>query len=310
MKLNKTVIKYLLNILSIAIVVFIIINIGFDKVIEHIANTDIKIISLVFLLLTVSLVIRVKKYNILFPDLGFQDIVDLVLFSRLGKEVSAVGYFLPVINMEGKKTNTIKGLLVDRILEVLSTLVLGVAFIAPHLSENLILVYSFIVLFGTIIAIVVVSVVSLDFLKKIKFRRVRLVVDKLLEIHKALASDKKNRLVIFTMSLIATVADFLCMYLIIRNLDSNIDFYYIPFIAAITGIIGFISFVNFGPGEVSTVELLHALANVKRAASMAMILLYRVFVVLHLFFFIIMKNLFFMSGSKKKLRLKKVPVDQ
>lgn len=297
-KLFKTLFNILFYGAGLFLIVFFLSKIGFRTILENIkAIPPVVLIGLIGLS-CVAGVARVVKLNMLLKGLSLSSILEIYLFSKIGKELSIIGYFSPLFKKKLRKVNTAQTLIIDRYMETVATILIALfslLFVFPGLKWKWFFLAAFVGLLAAAVLIVIFKVPEREF----KFKLIQKIFRLVRSIQDYLSQFSKVNLYILLLSIGATIIDFTILYLVFSALGVSFYFFYVPIIWAISGFVALITFMNIGPGELSSIYLFENLCGINAAKTGSMIIVTRAisFTTLFLFFAV---NLLFFSRKEKE----------
>ncbi len=275
--LFKTYGKYLYYAAGIAILIGILYSTGIEKIYQTLLMTNFRFLLIGLGITIVASLLRVYKISLLLPKMNYQDVLEFFVFSRIGKELSFAGYFLPVAKKNNRNIDTVKSLLIDRYSEILSTVFLGILGLIFILRNTLLFQVLFLVLAGALLVLAAIPFLPVTIIKKY-FRQP--VVLKILEL--IISFQEESRIVkgrvywIYLLSILSTILDFVGGYFLLCSINVFISFFYVPVVWAASGLFSIIGFMMIGTTEVSVIYLYSQLAGVASAVTASFIFVSRV----------------------------------
>ncbi|WNO10649.1 lysylphosphatidylglycerol synthase domain-containing protein [Teredinibacter sp. KSP-S5-2] len=271
----KRIGKYFYQFAGVGLLLWLIWGIGINAIWDAVSNVSVTSLVLLCFIGVLSLCLRMIKVSLLNSNLTWRDSSEIALISRIGAQISMFLSIAPVAQKRFRQASVLNGLLVDRVLEVLATLVIALLF-----SLLLIFKHDWIGVFSAIFSFQIIVFFLFLRVKIRKFSRFNIVhkiVEQLDRFTSTFLKEKKLLLRLSALTFVATLCDFLCVFIVFGALGVEFHFGYIPIIWAVSSTVGMITFLNVGPSEISWVYLFTTLVNVSSVYTSAMILITRFF---------------------------------
>jgi len=256
------------------IIGYLLISIGFENIVKTIQATDIVFLLSALSITIIATLIRYFKLRLILNDLSLMESLNVFLFSRLGRELSFAGYFIPLLKKNFRKSKTAEDLIVDRYTEVFSTLLIGLI-CSFFLFQREYLYYLIIVsIGGAFLFSVIFPFVNIG---KLKFKR-----RFFLKIQKSLSNIQEplkfNRIffILASSSIISTILDFVVVYILIISFDVDVEIMAIPVIWAASALLAILLFVIMGTTEFSMIYLYERYAGVGKDVTLSYIIVSRI----------------------------------
>lgn len=259
---------------GVIIIGYLLFSIGLNNIVETIYATDVVFLSSALLITIIATVLRYFKFRLILNDLTFMESLNVFLFSRLGRELSFAGYFIPLLKKNFRKSKTAEDLIVDRYTEVFSTLFIG-AICSFFLFQKDFLYYLIVAsIGGAFLASVVFPFINI---RKIKLKR-----KFFLKIQNSLSNIQEklkfNRLffILASSSIISTILDFIVVYILIISFNVDVNILAIPVVWAASALLAIVLFVIMGTTEVSMIYLYERYAGVGKDITLSYIIISRI----------------------------------
>jgi uncharacterized membrane protein YbhN (UPF0104 family) len=259
--------KYFFYAISVCLLVYIFYSIGIENIFHAWLTTDFRMVAIAFAIAIAATAIRIYKFYWLLKGRSSRDIIEIFTTSRIGKEVSFAGYFLPLLKKDHRDGNTLQNLIIDRYAEVSATLLL--AFISSFfvLNNGRLEKIIFIVLLGALTIFLLLPFVKNPFeglLRKYAWsNRIMEAVGTLQ--HKIRVNSLASIFFIYGLSIIVTFLDFLNSFYVFKAYGVAISLFYIAIIWASSAFISMLAFMIIGSTEISNIYLFHSLASISKA---------------------------------------------
>jgi Undecaprenyl-phosphate galactose phosphotransferase WbaP len=273
--------------LGLGMVAYIVYQIGWNHIVTALNHCTPKTFLLPLIPLFIASLLRIRKLNLLAKHRKDGTNLQIFLASRFGCIMNGFGYFLPVCLTDLHKLETLNILIVDKIIEILSTLFLGslASFWLFSVERQKIYLPIAVVLFSLsgILGILIRCDFPLSAGQKSGLSRL---LNHLAQYRTTFKKHPGLSLHFYLLTLIATSCDFLFVWLIFKMLALPIAYPVVPVIWATSGIIGFLTLLPAGPTEYSVVFLYRLLANVRPADTAVTIILSKIIMLLNLLIFL------------------------
>jgi len=291
--------RLVLQLLGLAILAYVLFSIGFHRIIGAVARAHALPMMLALSLSLLSWGLRSWKLRLLLRGSPLAaNYFEIFVASRTGKELSQAGYFLPLFAKRLRSVGTLAALLVDRYLETLATLVIALccALAAASLPWGWFLRGAFVIVLGLMAAMVVTPVPALQRGPGLLLR----IMAHGRSLQGALRVSLRDLGGVVSLTLLATLLDFLVVKIIFMALDVQVQVIHIPIVWAATALVSVATLTAYGPGDYSTVHLYHLLGNVPPEATAAMLILGRGAVgMASLGFFVLLGTQFARPGERE-----------
>jgi MoaA/NifB/PqqE/SkfB family radical SAM enzyme len=266
--------NFFLYILGIAIILYLIQKIGLSNIINSIRTTNPNYLIILLGIIIGSSILRIYKIKILFGHFNPATLVEIFLFSRIGKEISMVGYFSPLVQKRMRNIKTARNLIFDRYLEIIATLALGLlAVIFLFIKQP---GYLMLIFIGAISAPLVALLLALKLnISKgwLRFKLLSKLSDQIQLIQQLPRDLSYGCFGLVILSLVTTGLDFLLIKMIFQALGYAVDFSQVALTWNICGLVSCITFMSLGTTEYSSVLLYNKLFNIPEAVVASMIII-------------------------------------
>lgn len=265
---KRVVRKSFFYLLSAGLLSYIVISIGPANIYHALSTTNLRMILVGLFISMVAIAIRVYKFRILLNNKDWNSLLEVFVSSRIGKEVSFAGYFVPLLKKDNRKDGTLQNLIIDRYTEILSTLLLAFLsfFFIPH--KGSLTPFLFISIGGCTLVMLVIPFIRI--LKITTFERFKVMRNLLEFVHNLQARLKLNSryiLRIYVLSLLATSLDFVVSFCTFEALGTHVYFFFIPIVWASGALASMLSFMIVGSADISVIYLYYLLAGINKAVS-------------------------------------------
>lgn len=274
----KIISKYFFYGLSIGLIAYIFYSIGFEHIYHVIKNTNLSLAAIAFSIMLLAAIIRIYKFHRLLYTAKITDTIEIFTTSRLGKEVSFAGYFLPLLKKDHRKKTTFHNLIIDRYAEISATLILAfiaACFIKDRGKTEMVL---FISIAGALTLFLLLPFSKIPFQEYLlkKFRWLTTILNTVNALQNAIKINRsENIIVIYGLSLLVTALDFIGSYYIFKSCNVEMNIFYIAAIWASSAFISVLAFMIIGSAEISIIYLFEKLTRVGQAIVSATIIISR-----------------------------------
>lgn len=275
-------------------------NIGFGNILISLQSCRPEFLLAAAIVTLLATAGRILKFKTLLGNPGLAEVIKIYLFSKIGKEVSFLGNFSPLVLEKFRNAAIAQKLLVERYIEVFCTLLFGFfASLILTFSMDNCPVFLLTILCAILAMTLVVTADISHVLRKISTPKG--FVNFITEFRNAIRKPKSNEVfvaVIF-LSAIATLLDFVSAFLIFKALGLEVSFLLIPPVWAVSGLVSIATFMQIGTGDWSAVYLYRIMAGIPDAGTAAMIVLHKLLLLVNLLAVLIYRVLK-PSGSELK----------
>lgn len=256
------------------IIGYLIVSIGIREIITTIAHTDILLLISAVGVTLIASAVRIIKLHSILKNISFIDIFNIFIFSRLGKELSFAGYFIPLAKKDFRKTEIAENLIIDRYTEIFATLFIGFACSLFYIQADLIYYLILTTLACVFIGAIIFPFVPLHKLKS-RIKIISKILTSVTNIQSKL-SFNKAWLTIFIYSVVSTILDFYVVYLIITSFNVSLNPMLIPIIWASSALVSIAFFIIMGTTEVAMIYLYERYAMLSNKVILSYIIVSRV----------------------------------
>ncbi len=270
--------KSIFYLLSVCLLSYTVISIGISNIFHALISADIKIVLIALFLNSIAIIFRLYKFQILLNHKDRYSIFEIFISSRIGKEISFAGFFLPLFKKSNRNDGTLQNLILDRYTEIFSTLIL--AFISCFFilkKNNTSVVILFVIGAFTLIMLIVPFIKVAYLTKKVNSKLAIRIIDFIMSLQERLKwkSDSGYILWIYVLSVFATIFDFLTALFILKAYHIHVNFFLIPVIWAVSGLVSILAFMIIGSTEVSVIYLYYLLAGINKAITTSFVIVSR-----------------------------------
>jgi uncharacterized membrane protein YbhN (UPF0104 family) len=270
--------KSFFYLLSVALIFYIIYSIGISNIYKAFASVNIYIIALAIFISILATLIRIYKFKLLLRNKDWQAILEIFITSRLGKEVSFAGYFVPLIKKNNRNDGTFQNLVIDRYTEILSTLLIALisCFFAlknSYLESIIFITIGIFTLFLTLVPFVKIPRLG-SYAVLVKLTQTAQNLKERLSLNSRYISK------IHILSILATLLDFLTALIVFKAFGTDVNFMIISIIWASSGLVSILTFMIIGSTEISVIYLYNILAGINKAVTASFVIISRIINVL------------------------------
>lgn len=282
--------KIVFYVLGGGILLYVILSIGVGNIYHSMISADATLLFFGLALTALAAAVRIYKFNQLLDNMSLSRTLEIFVSSRIGKEVSFIGHFMPLIKKSNRQGGVFKNLIIDRYTEILATLL--IAFISFFLvwQRNAVML-----LLSGATTVCLALMLTLPFISSSLLRRqytnklMMKITGFIKSLQERLKLNSNKVLQIYLLSVISTILDFCAALVIFNAYDVSLNFFYIPITWASSALASMLAFMLIGVTEVSVIYLYSFLAGVKEAVTASFLIVSRILnVVLLGFLFMIL----------------------
>lgn len=261
-------------ILSVALSGYVLLSIGPANIVREILSTDFFMAGISLLVALCALIIRVYKLKIL-SKMETSTVMQIFIASRLGKEISFVGYFIPLAEKKNRENNTFSSLIADRYIEIFATLLLALLSCIFVLGSGHFETILFLSIAGAFIFILAAPFFPVALASRISSNNL---FNKLITSITLLQQQLKlsrGMLLIYVLSIISTILDFVSAQYALRAYEVEVNVGYVAIVWASSAMVSMIAFMIIGSTEITVIYLYQYLARVGSATTASFVILSR-----------------------------------
>lgn len=282
--------KFIFYLISGALITYLILSIGPVNIYNKLISIDLWMGGAGVVVTFIAAIIRIYKFSLLLTNKDKRTVLEIFVSSRLGKEVSFAGYFIPLIKKSNRKDGTLNNLIVDRYTEIFSTLVIAALSCLIILGNSYFEHVIFLTISGSAIVMLILPFLRISFFLKLSGGRYFLqLLNKLMELQSRLKFNVQI-FRIYGLSIVSTICDFIAAYFVFRAYNISVDLFSISVVWAASGLAAILAFMIIGSTEVSVIYLykfLNGIDEVVTASFLIVSRLINIFVLLVLFLYLI-----------------------
>lgn len=266
--------KVLGTLLGVAVLVWLVLHIGVTAILETLAHCHLGVAGAVVLIQMLGLTLRYLKVRVYTPEYTAGDAAELFLMSRMGGELSAALYLTPLVKQDFRSTRVAGYVLLDRLLEVGSTLTLATLAALWQWHGHSFLRLALLLFTAQLLAIAALLAWPARLTPSFGQRLPR-VSQSIAGVRAFLHGHRRNLPILCTLTLASTALDMVAVVIGFAAVGTHVDLGQVPIIWALGASVGALTFIGVGPAEVTWVYLFHWLFGVTEAATGGMIVVTR-----------------------------------